>query len=139
MKSTWLNFLPKNQNYFIKRTVFSSPTFQTSSKTPNTDYKIGITQTNPPVSPPALPEVLASAACTTVVDLFTQGGAAPMLCRIPAGEKRDQRVLTDAKGCTPPPWLHFSRKKRSSVTANVFSEFVKRCECTRVYILEPQG
>lgn len=35
----WLDFLPKNQNSFLKRTVFWSPAFQTRNMTPKTNYK----------------------------------------------------------------------------------------------------
>ena len=151
MESTGLTFYPQNKNHFIKRIVFWSPTFQTSNKTLSFPLLTlititGVMETNLLVSQPAIPEMLASAACTTAVYLFFQGSVGPMLCRIPAGgEESERRVLTDAKD-----WLHtsilapllqaaMSIHERSVVIANVFSEFVQGCEFMRVSNVEPQG
>lgn len=107
----WLDSLPKNQNYFIKRTVFWSPAFQTS-KTPSTNYK-SRNQTDKFASITTSTPRGAGPCClhNCSLPLYPRQCCSHAL-RIPAGEKRDQRVLTDAEDCISPSWLHFSRENR---------------------------
>lgn len=116
----WLS-TPKSKLLY-KKPGFWSPAFQTSKKTPNTNYKsrnhtdkfASITTSTPRGAGPcclhnsSLPLYLRQCCCHA--------------CRIP-GEKRDQRVLIDAKDCIPPSWLRFSRQNRC--TWKVFSY----CKC----------